>query len=586
MSYRSDSEIERPRCISFDSLSREAQSALSATLYRGREVLLAEWDRMPWSHWGWAIFGFFGVIATISIAKYNFGNLLVTPRFTVLQAVVMGVGLSVALIGFWFFYSLRRLNQLPRGVFLLAFDLIDTRSNTLWIFPLSKARSILQRKGSVIIEFDGHISYTFHTAVPNFREHLQREQERIDRALSRGDTKVLIEVDPFLSQRECWPADSQVEAPPRFPWKMQVVYALLLGVVLGPVLALRTEQLSTQQGLLVAEREQDDETLLLYIRNGGNQAEKADGIRWDLAQRLKGEGGLLRYLRTGLNHQREAEIQIKQRIELAPSEQKIQNYLDAGGRDHAWADHQQLQLAIQAGDEATLRAYIRRGGRESSHVEHELLPRLMLQHSIEEKNLTLLALMKEDPTQLSAKQRETRGEFSEEIRREAQEQFEKIRAQEIRRYKESTPANHPFLKAIRSWIESQNPQNLPIKLSLKIVNDIKAVEKEELSYHLSNQSEVGEEIVSLIQEMFPPFLLQARFSQEEITPQDPLLFHFGYFLMKGNLHKTRGQLIFQNGPNQEEISVTSYCSPTLPSRAQILGQAMRDALWERKGGCQ
>jgi hypothetical protein len=288
MTYREGAEEERPRCIPFGALSLESRGRLLAAL-RGREVaLLADWERLPASHWAWALMGAAGLGLAAFVLLHRFGDLSASPRSPILGGLLAGAGLAATLWGLPVGWALLGINQLPRGVFLLPFDLVDTRSDAVWIYPLSRLeRAQREGDGKIRLEFQDSAVYRLPGTVSGgeLREQIRRAQQEIHERAARGDEAALRLADPLWEARGRWPADASPQPPPSLPWGRWLGLALAAGLALGQLLAPLAYRASDARGLATAERDADDDALLRYIERAAPAAGEADEIRWRLVQR-------------------------------------------------------------------------------------------------------------------------------------------------------------------------------------------------------------------------------------------------------------------------------------------------------------
>lgn len=587
MTYRDGADADRPRCLPFDALSRETQEALRAIVHERDRVLLADWRRPPGEHWGWAVLAVLGGVSSLGIARYRFGDLRALDA-PLLLGLGLGLGLAALLFGIPMFVLSRRENRIPRGVFLLPFDLVDTRSDHLWVFPVSKLYTVKQRTDRTELEFDGGGHYSFPISTLDLRGQIEKVQGRINEELARGDRGALLRADPFASQRSSWPADSLPVPPPSHRWWGWLVFALGVGFAGGHWLAPQLRLASDLRGLAQAERDMDDDALLRYIQRGGALAQQADELRWGLARRINGDGGLLRYLKTGLYHRDEAEKILIEQILRDPSEQRIARYLESGGRERDWADRLQLQLAEQKGEEAALRAYVQRGGKEAERVERELLPRLLIRQYAKAKNFEMLALMGSDPALLTTQQRMIRGEFPDQLREEAHTLFLKVRKEELTIFKERHSSSHPLIRALWGLAEKQLPEEKLTLLPLSVRQEDDPNAKQVQRYQLTDAKALGDAVASLLDDRIPTFLLRAQYTvvEEDPPPEKQLILLYDSYYTGDFPHVMSGRLIFHNGKEEFEVPFKSYCSPRFwRPREQILARAIRNSLEGRKEDC-
>lgn len=469
MSYREGAENDRPRCVSFQAFSPETQRRLRAALLHQEHLLLAEWQRLPGGHWGWAALGALGLSLAAFALRHRFGDLAASPRSPAVVGLIAGAGLAAVLMAPPLFVLWRRATALPRGVFVLAFDLVDTRNDTVAIFPLSKIhRARNDPDGSLRIEFEGGAVYALSSREPAgaLLERINAAQRQAAQAAERGEEEVAERVDPFVGERGRWPADSLPQAPPSVPWRRWFVAAVAGGLALGQLLAPLVLRASDARGLAQAEQEADDDALLSYIRRGGSLGDEADEIRWNLARRIQGDGGLSHYLRTGRRHRDEADALLFEALQRNPEELGLRRYLDAGGRERDWADRLLLQLATAQGTEAPLQVYLQRGGKAVEEVEQVLLPRLQIRQAARGRNLELLRLLASSPERLSAQQRVLLGHLSAEMRGEALAALETLRRDELQTVKHQLAGASEAFRLLFELVEQKGDPWREVRVAL------------------------------------------------------------------------------------------------------------------------
>ncbi|MCS6899665.1 MAG: hypothetical protein RMJ98_08070 [Myxococcales bacterium] len=511
MTYREGAEEERSRCIPFGSLSGGSKMRLQAFLRNRNAVLMEDQERLPASYWVWVLLGGVGLGLAAFAQFYRFGDLSVSPRSPILGSLIAGVGLAAALGGLPLGWVLWRINRLPRGVFLLPFDLIDTRSDTIWIHPLSWLERAYQASdGRIRLQFQGGAVYSLPGPMTGaqLQERIYYVQQQVYQRAARGDEEALCRVDPFWEERGKWPTDTPPQAPPTLPWKVWLGVALVAGFVLGQLLTPLVYQASDRQGLVLAGHEEDDDALLHYIQRGGHAAKEADEIRWWLARKNQEAGGLFRYLRTGGHHRDEADRMLVEQIQAKPSEEKLLRYIESGGREQDWADQMLLQLAIQEGTEAALRAYVARGGKERLEVGQVLLPRLQIDQAVRGRNLPLLRLMASGPEQLPLRQRVNREELSEMMRTEAQKALERLLQQELQRFREQFASAPIATRLLWTLAEKRSNLLLSLPLSMWVTYQAQSGGRRVLHHYRLQEEALPQAVEEGLQEVLPVHLIQ------------------------------------------------------------------------------
>ena len=586
MSYREGAENDHPRHVSFLALSPETRRRLCATLHQQEHLLLAEGQRVPGGHWGWAALGVLGLSLAVFALGHRFGDLSVSPRSPAVVGLLAGAGLAAALLAPPLFVLWRRATALPRGVFVLAFDLVDTRSDTVAIFPLARIlRARNDPDGSLRIEFEGGVVFVFSSREPagQLLERVADAQRQAAEAAEREGVQLTEQIDPFVGERGRWPANSLPQASPSVPWRRWSVAAVAAGLALGQLLAPLALRASDARGLARAEQEADDDALLSYLQRGGPLAVEADEIRWTLARRIQGDGGLFHYLRTGRRHRDEADALLVEALQRNPEEQRLLRYLDAGGREQDWADRLLLQLAVAQGAEASLQAYLQRGGKAVEEVEQVLLPRLQIKQAARSKNLGLLRLLASPSERLSAKQLVDRGQFPAKMQEEALITLEALWRDELKRATDDATQ-----RAMQQAVGA--PEALWLLLELAKKSDpwrcarvALSVRAEELSgskkvlrpswQQARGFPKVVEEVLG---ELLPSSLLQV---SSEDTPDGRVELVYDMYSASVYSHKLQGRLIVEAQGKRAELPFQSTCRPWSRLKVeQILKRALAGAL--------
>lgn len=583
MSYRDGAENDQPRRVSFLALSPETRRRLCAALHRQEHLLLAEWQRVPGGHWGWAALGALGLSLAVFALGHRFGDLSASPRSPVVAGLIAGAGLAAALLAPPLFVLWRRATALPRGVFVLAFDLVDTRSDTVAIFPLARIlRARNDPDGSLRIEFEGGAVFVFSSREPagQLLERVAGAQRQAAEAAEQEETRLAEQIDPFVGERGRWPADSLPQAPPSVPWRRWFLAAVAGGLALGQLLAPLALRASDARGLARAEQEADDDALLSYIRRGGPLGDEADEIRWGLARRIQGDGGLSHYLHTGRRHRDEADALLVEALQRNPTELGLRRYLDAGGLERDWADRLLLQLAVAQGTEAPLQVYLQRGGKAVEQVEQVLLPRLQIKQAARSRNLALLRLLASPPERLSAQQRVLLGDLSAEMRGEALAALETLRSDELQKVKHQLAGASEAFGLLFELAEQKGDPWREARVALSVRAEESAGSKKVKWPFRDRTENLSAKVEEILGELFPSSLLQVS-SKDAPDGRIELVYdaYSSFGSTSGYTHKLEGRLIVEALGKRAELPFQSSCQPRSRLKVeQILKRALGGAL--------
>ncbi|MCU0654336.1 MAG: hypothetical protein MUF64_03310 [Polyangiaceae bacterium] len=375
MTYREGSGEERPRRIAVEVFAPQVRRSLCKALARPDGALLVSWEWHPGTPWVWGVGGVLGWLSTALALGYRFGNLDASPRPVGWVGLLAALCLSAAFLGTHVAVRLFRLTATPRGVFVYPFELIDSRSDTLEILPMSLLRVVRTNGARITLEFEGGRSFDFASspASSGMHERIRLAQEQATAAASSGDMQALLSLDPFAPLRDAWPEDAPARPAPSIPWRHTTLASILLGSVVAAAATPLVLRASEERGVRLAEQDRDDDVLLEYLRRDGRAAQSATDARWRLALGA-GVNGLLKLLPTAGARQAEVDRKIVEKIKESPSSDPLYRYLEVGGAEREWAERLLFDLAVQDPSEFLLNQYIQRNGKESTRIINETLP--------------------------------------------------------------------------------------------------------------------------------------------------------------------------------------------------------------------
>jgi hypothetical protein len=596
MTYREGSGEERPRRIAVEGLPPEVRRSLCKALACPDGALLVSWEWHPGTPWVWGGGGVLGWLSTALALGYRFGNLDASPRPVGWVGLLAALCLSAAFLGTHVAARLFRLTTTPRGVFVYPFELIDSRSDTLEILPMSLLRVVRTNGARITFEFKGGRSFDFTSspASSGMHERIRLAQEQATAAASSGDMQALLSLDPLAPLRDAWPEDAPARSAPSIPWRHTTLALILLGSMVAASATPLVLRASEERGVRLAEQDRDDDVLLEYLRRDGRATQSAADARWRLALGA-GVNGLLKLLPTAGARQAEVDRKIVEALEKNPASDELYRYLDAGGVEREWADRQLFELAMQDSSEILMNKYLQRNGRESARILSETIPLKRAQLALARPSVSALLAARQSllpqPGILVPRSEEVERKLA-----QVNSELLRLRKQDIETMVARLAPQQKLAKTLAQLALAQ-PLDTPLHLPL-LVQELTTLpqnaprtENFPVNFPVSSAHGVAvSELASLMPR--PWFRLDSRYDpRATVLPGVPHLeFHYQDYevykststsehqVAKAQHRRLHGRLLFHAGSESIKVIFGSWCSPPAYRRERVMRESLREAL--------